>query len=112
MMVLVERRYQFSPAPLASPGCSRYSKAPASTWPFCRAKASLVLCAVVVAPLRALTSSMPLPVVSAPSPPRLTTCTVVRPLATALGPLRTSRSLALALSPRKVPRRRRPLLPT
>jgi hypothetical protein len=70
-----------------------------------------VVCAVVVAPLSALTTSMPLPAVDAPSPPRLMTCTVVRPLAIALGPLSTSRSLALLLPPRAAPNRSMPLLP-
>ncbi|VTY39360.1 Uncharacterised protein [Xylophilus ampelinus] len=71
-----------------------------------------MVCAVVVAPLVALTTSMPLPVVSAPSPPRLVTWRLVVPLATAPGPLRTSRSLTLALSPRAVPIDSRPPLPT
>src|SRR6476646_3757173 len=68
---VVERRYQFSPAPRASAAWRLYSKAPASTCPPASAKALLVVCAVVVAPLRALITSMPLPVVIAPSPPRV-----------------------------------------
>ncbi|MCY1212029.1 hypothetical protein D9M72_237560 [compost metagenome] len=79
---------------------------PAST------NALLVVCAVVVAPLRALITSMPLPVVSAPRPPRLVICTFVVPLATAVAPLRMSRSLALALPPSAVPSRSVPPLPT
>ena len=77
-----------------------------------RVKAFCVVCAVVVAPLRALMTSMPSPVVSAPRPPRLVICTVVRPLAMAVAPSSTSRSLALLLSPSAVPRRSTPLLPT
>ena len=76
------------------------------------AKALRVVWAVVVAPLRAATISMPLPVVSAPRPPRLVTCTVVRPLALAPAPSSTRRSLTLALVPRAVPRRSVPPLPT
>jgi hypothetical protein len=110
--VVSERRYQLSPAPLASAACSVYSKAPASTWPPASVKALLVVCAVVVAPLSALTTSMPLPVVCAPRPPRLVTCTVVRPLALAPTPSSTRRSVALLLSPSAVPRRSVPLLPT
>ena len=109
---VVERRYQFSPAPCASAAYRRYSKAPASTWPSASAKASCVVCAVVVAPLRALTTSMPLPVVCAPRPPRLVICTVVLPLALAPAPLSTRRSLRLALPPSTVPRLSTPPLPT
>lgn len=68
--------------------------------------------AVVVAPFSALTTSMPLPLVSAPRPPRLVICTLVVPLAMAVLPLRISRSLALLLSPSAVPRRSVPPLPT
>jgi len=64
----------------------------------------------VVAPPMALISSMPLPVVSAPRPPRLVTCTLVVPPAMAVAPLRTSRSVALALVPSAVPRRSVPAL--
>jgi hypothetical protein len=72
----------------------------------------LVVCAVVVAPPTALINSMPLPLVNAPRPPRLVTCTLVVPLAMAVAPLRMSRSLALALVPSAVPRRSVPPLPT
>jgi hypothetical protein len=74
--------------------------------------ALLLVCAVVVAPLMALITSMPLPAVSAPRPPRLTICTLVVPLAMAVLPLSTSRSVALVLSPSAVPRRSVPPLPT
>jgi hypothetical protein len=67
---------------------------------------------VVVAPFMALITSMPLPVVSAPSPPRFVIWTFVVPLAMAVQPLRISRSLALALAPSAVPRRSVPPLPT
>jgi hypothetical protein len=110
--VVVERRYQFSPVPLASAAYSRYWYAPASTWPPASVNALRVVCAVVVAPLMALITSMPLPAVSPPRPPRLTICTLVVPLAMAVAPLSTSRSLTLLLSPSAVPRRSVPPLPT
>ena len=107
-----ERKYQFSPAPVASAAYSRYSKAPASTWPAPpSAKAFLVVCAVVVAPLSAVITSMPLPTVWPPRPPRFVICRVVLPLATAVGPLSTRRSEG-PLAPSTVPRRSVPLLPT
>src|SRR6476646_1691386 len=101
---IVERRYQFSPAPRASAAWRLYSKAPASTCPPASAKALLVVCAVVVAPLRALITSMPLPVVIAPSPPRVAIWTLVVPLAAAEAPSSTS----LSLPDDPVPSRRMP----
>ena len=53
-----------------------------------------------MAPLTAFTTGMPLPVVSAPTPPTLVTRTVVLPVAAP--PLRTNRSEGDPLSPSTV----------
>ena len=63
-------------------------------------------------PPTALITSIPLPLVRAPSPPSRMISMLVLPLATAPGPLSTSRSVALVLSPSTVPRRRVPFWPT
>ena len=70
-----------------------------------------VVWAVVVAPFVAVTTSMPLPLVSAPRPARFVICTVVVPLAEAVAPSSTRRSDGpVPLS--TVPSLSTPLLPT
>ncbi|MNM99889.1 hypothetical protein D3C81_1124630 [compost metagenome] len=71
-----------------------------------------MVCAVVVAPLSALTTSMPLPVVRAPSPSLLAIWIVVLPLALAAAPSSISLSLTRVLPVSAVPRRKTPALPT
>src|SRR4051812_13375355 len=83
----VERRYQLSPAPAASPRNRKYSKAPAEADP-ARPKAV----GAVVAPLAASTTRMPSPRVGASAPPTLATAMAVNPEALAPAPVTTSRS--------------------